>query len=141
MMEICDGESELLAALTRGELPPGLQQHLASCPVCQEAALTARYLRQLVDSDLASAHVPAPELLWWRAQIIEKRRLGQRSVASISILRDVVILIALFASLAVLITRHPNLQVLIAGILLIGGLLLAVAYEWMDARKILTRRL
>jgi hypothetical protein len=30
--------------------------------------------------------------------------------------------------------------VLIAGILLIGGLLLAVAYEWMDARKILIRR-
>jgi hypothetical protein len=75
----------------------------------------------------------------WRAQIIEKRRLGERSVASISILRDIVILIALFAALAVLIIWHPNLQVLIAGILLIGGLLLAVAYEWMDARKILVR--
>jgi hypothetical protein len=69
----CPVEQELLEAAAAGRWPdradPGLQAHVADCPVCRDVAVLAVAFLEDRDAAWAEARVPAASLVWWRAQL------------------------------------------------------------------------
>jgi hypothetical protein len=81
--QICDHEMLVLAALADGsEIDTELAAHLANCEACSEAATVFSYMRQLARYSEPTA-LPSADAILWRAQIAERQRLAQRSVAVI----------------------------------------------------------
>lgn len=99
ILHSCEWEPALVSALQRGHLPEEVSRHVASCAACTDTAIVWGYLHD-VEQDAADAdQLPAPGLIWWRAQLAERRKLASRSVASIQIVQNAAI--ALAAILAV----------------------------------------
>lgn len=85
----CDRESAVLEALLAGRWPDAcdgeLRAHVADCTICSEVVLVSQLLRQQYAAALAQARLPAPGLLWWKAQIRARRAAAERAAAPIAI--------------------------------------------------------
>lgn len=85
----CDRESAVLEALLAGRWPDAcdeeLRAHAADCAVCSEVVLVSQILRQEDAAALAQARLPAPGLVWWKAQIRARRAAAERAAAPIAI--------------------------------------------------------
>jgi len=82
-LSICENEPAILEAVRLGRWSEDLQAHLASCPACSDAALAAKFLASIQDTDLAAARVPASGWMWWRAQLQAKQAAAERAVQPI----------------------------------------------------------
>ena len=60
--------------------------------------------------ELNAVPLPSPDLIWWRAQLLEKRRLARRSVLAIDAVRTVAVVLA--SSLMLILTTIWSPQVL-----------------------------
>ena len=95
----CEYEAALLTALEQEQLPEGLSRHVANCQACTDIAAVWSYLHDIGQDAADTDQLPAAGLIWWRAQLAERRKLASRSVASIRIVQNAAI--ALGVALAV----------------------------------------
>ncbi|MGB8259998.1 MAG: hypothetical protein WCE75_06595 [Terracidiphilus sp.] len=69
----CPQEKEVAALVRNGGWPeavqPELRAHLDGCRACAELARLSEALRRLRTASVAEAQLPAPGVLWWRAQL------------------------------------------------------------------------
>lgn len=133
----CQREPELLAALASGELHDELRAHLESCPECNEIQQVWMYLAGL-SAEQDATPLPAPGLIWWRAQLATKRKQAEESVAAIKLANKTAaaLTLALVCLAAILwgpqSWEHLPVPVLGAGIALLVLLFSAgtVLYVW-----------
>jgi hypothetical protein len=133
----CEREPDLLAALARGGLTEELQAHVETCPDCREAQHVWTYLASL-DRENEAAPLPAPGLIWWRAQLAARRNQAEESVAAIKLANKTAAALTLaFVCLAAILWwpqswEHLPVPVLGAGIALLVLLFSAgtVLYAW-----------
>ena len=95
----CEYEAALLTALEQEHLSEGLSRHVANCQACTDTAAVWSYLHDIGQDAADTDQLPAAGLIWWRAQLAERRKLASRSVASIRIVQNAAI--ALGVALAV----------------------------------------
>jgi hypothetical protein len=69
----CPREKEISAALASGHWPRAvsvdLLAHYRACSRCGELLLVSQAFRQTRNATVSQASLPAPEMLWWRAQL------------------------------------------------------------------------
>jgi hypothetical protein len=80
----CGKEKLIIAAVRTGLWDADLRQHRASCPACSEAAIAARLLNEMRSCDEAEARIPDAGLMWWKAQLLEKREAAERATQPIN---------------------------------------------------------
>ena len=141
--EICGYESAVITALTTGDTPAEIQRHLKSCPMCRESELVWRYLETLAIEERCDAPLPSADLIWWRAQLAEKRKLAARSIAAIEIVQKAaMLLIAGFLVVAASLWGRDvfggwtlTFPVALAALLLVAGSLGGMFYAWIQGHS------
>ena len=136
--EICNYESTLIAALSAGEPSAEVQRHLRTCEPCREAALVFQYLGEVASAEKDSVPLPSPDLIWWRAQLAEKRRLAAKSVAAIETVQKIATALLAALLLIAAVAWGPrfvgslalSLPVAVAAVVLGVGLAAGVLYAW-----------
>ena len=136
--EICSYEGTLVAALSAGEPSAEVQRHLRTCEPCREAALVFQYLGEVASAEKDSVPLPSPDLIWWRAQLAEKRRLAAKSVAAIEAVQKIATVVLTALLLIAAIVWGPRfvgslalpLPVAFAAAVLGVGLAAGVLYAW-----------
>jgi len=92
-VEQCDWEGAVLETLQAGCWPGGcddeLRSHVAQCANCTEVVMVAQVLRQADAAARAEARLPAPGLVWWKAQIRARRAAAERASEPIAIVESV----------------------------------------------------
>jgi hypothetical protein len=77
-LKFCSREKEVAAALRDRGWPDicdaALRAHVESCRHCSDLVLVATTLQQARSEAAEASHLPAPGILWWRAQL--RRRNG-----------------------------------------------------------------
>lgn len=78
----CSHEPEIKALLERGHWPqassPELQAHAAECRSCGDLVLVTQAFHGARASALSAANLPAPGVLWWRAQLRRRNEALER---------------------------------------------------------------
>lgn len=80
----CEYEARVIRSARSGFWDAALEQHVASCRACSEAAFAARVLNEMRLADEAQAHIPDSGLMWCKAQLLAKREAGERATQPIS---------------------------------------------------------
>jgi hypothetical protein len=74
----CRQSAEIAAAVRDGYWPmacdPRLRVHVRDCPSCSELLLVTEALRRDRAEAVASAPLPSPTLLWWRARLLRHQQ-------------------------------------------------------------------
>jgi hypothetical protein len=69
----CSREKELADVLAKGQWPHAcpdeLHSHVADCRSCADLVLVAGVFQNARNRSVASANLPSPGVLWWRAQL------------------------------------------------------------------------
>jgi hypothetical protein len=69
----CSRESELVDVLAKGQwphaCPDDLRNHVSACRSCADLVLVTNAFHNARNNSIASAHLPSPGVLWWRAQL------------------------------------------------------------------------
>jgi hypothetical protein len=120
ILHSCELEPELLAALEQGHLPEELSRHVASCTACTDTAAVWSYLHNVEEDAAGTDQLPAAGLIWWRAQLAERRKLASRSVASIQIVQKASIALAAILSITLLVAYAQTFTQI--PVLLLGGI-------------------
>ena len=105
----CEHESQVIVALESGSFPAALQSHIEACPTCQDVVLVAQFLRHATPLPAENVPLPGASLIWWRAQLAEKRSLANRSVAPIRLTRKLALVALLLVALFYALQAGPEL--------------------------------
>ena len=81
-LPICPREGEILKAVEAGGWTDELRTHTLSCQVCADTALVAGFLRE---ADAGTVSVPEAGLVWWKAQLRQRREATQRAMRPVVI--------------------------------------------------------
>jgi hypothetical protein len=73
MRASCPREGDALRAARTGMAEEALRAHLTECAVCGEIVQASRWMQALAESAEGTGALPDAGLLWWRAQLSEKR--------------------------------------------------------------------
>lgn len=140
---ICQYESTLLTALAAGNLSAALRNHLGQCEACIEASTVLMYMNAINSENLASTPLPSADSIFWRAQIAERRRLAERSTASIRNLQRIAATVVLVFTAGFLAVWSPAVaKILQLSAFFVFGLIallvlstVGIAYLWnIDSR-------
>jgi hypothetical protein len=78
----CLHEKELSALLALGHYPnacpPELRDHVTACRSCSELVLVTHAFQTARTQTAATANLPSPGLLWWRAQLRRRNAAVER---------------------------------------------------------------
>jgi hypothetical protein len=106
----CEQEQAVLDAVRSGGwTDTALERHAASCPVCADVALVARYLARQEASSTPETALPHPGLIWWKAQIMARRDAAERAAAPIAIAERVAAACGIVVLLAAVLWQWPRL--------------------------------
>lgn len=110
----CDRETTALEAVRAGRWPEAceeeLRAHVAHCAICSEVVLVAQLLRQADAAALAQARLPAPGLVWWKAQIRARRAAAERAAAPIVLVERLAAACAVLSLLGVAIWQWGRVE-------------------------------
>jgi hypothetical protein len=126
--EICAFEEASAAAFASGDWSAELHDHVNACAACSELALVWQSLGQAT-GEQNDAPLPAPGLIWWRAQLAERREQAERAVAAIALMQKLAIALALAAAVPLLWLSKPNVWLILFGVTLFLATG-AVLYGW-----------
>lgn len=79
----CPNEPRVIRCARTGFWDADLEQHVAKCRACAEAASIARILNEIRRADEAAALIPDSSLMWRKAQFLATRDAGQRATQPI----------------------------------------------------------
>ena len=100
----CSYQERISAAIQAGEWPeaaaPELRAHVAACNRCNDLALVAQTIGQSRTADMQAPQLPAPGILWWRAQIRRRNADIERMTRPIAIADKAALLIVVVAAVA-----------------------------------------
>lgn len=86
----CAFEEQVLT----GEMSEELVAHLETCAVCREVKLVQSFLER-ASEEIEDPRTSSAGLIWWRAQLYEKRALAARSVAPIRTVQKIALIVIL----------------------------------------------
>ena len=69
----CPQEAAVLKAVRAGEWPEALVTHAAGCALCRGIVQTAQWMQALAQTPEKILAVPDANLVWWRAQLADRR--------------------------------------------------------------------
>ncbi len=69
----CPQEAAVLRAVRTGEWPEALAIHAAGCAPCRGIVQAAQWMQSLVQSSEKNLVLPDAKLVWWRAQLADRR--------------------------------------------------------------------
>lgn len=125
-LEFCPREPDVLQAAAAGEWAPELQAHAHSCPLCRETLLLAQSLRE----ESPALPLPAPGLLYWKAQLLARSEWLQKADRPIRVFERVAFLLLPLAALLTLLGL--SLPPLWYGVLAVVLLVPAVMLVWIS---------
>jgi hypothetical protein len=73
----CTQEELVTQSARSGEWPDGLRSHVAGCAVCEDIVRASRWMQAMATADMDLDSRDAG-LLWWRAQLGERRAQAER---------------------------------------------------------------
>lgn len=110
----CSYEKELSSALHSGTWPHGcgeeLQAHVAVCARCSDVVLVTQGLRQARAESMLTAPLPAPGLLWWKAQLRRRNAALERMNESMATTGRIALACTLIAAIALGILNAPDVS-------------------------------
>lgn len=80
----CEHEARVIRSVRTGFRDSALEQHVATCRACSEAAFAARVLNEMRAEDEAQARIPDSGVMWCKAQLLAKREAGERATQPIN---------------------------------------------------------
>ncbi|MGA2169439.1 MAG: hypothetical protein ABSG62_14615 [Terracidiphilus sp.] len=105
----CSRENEVLELLARGHWPqactPDLRAHLAACRSCADLLLVTHAFQLSRATAAAQANLPAPGVLWWRAQLRRRNAAVERVAKPILGAHIFALSITLFVALALVVSQ------------------------------------
>ena len=105
----CSRENEVLELLARGHWPqactPDLRAHLAACRSCADLLLVTQAFQHSRASTAAQANLPAPGVLWWRAQFRRRNAAVERVARPILGAHIFALSITLFVAAALVVSQ------------------------------------
>jgi hypothetical protein len=75
----CPQEEAILKAARAGELPEDFASHALRCAVCREIVQTARWMQSLAQGAVAGAALHDARLVWWNAQLADRRAKAEKT--------------------------------------------------------------
>jgi len=85
----CPQEATVSEAARSGRWEDSVARHAAECPLCQEIAQTSRWLQAMAPGVEDDRALPDASLVWWRAQLSERRAKLERSQKAVEWLQIV----------------------------------------------------
>jgi len=105
----CQYEAAVLEAVESGRWPQAcgaeLRAHAARCSNCAEVLLVAQTLQQENQRARTEAALPAPGLVWWKAQMRARREAATRAVEPIALVEKAAGIFGIISLLALAIWR------------------------------------
>ena len=109
----CDREADvrdMVRRMARGGLADAsLNDHITSCPSCQETIAVANWMQQLASAPVVGRPLPDPTYLWWKAELLRRWDAGQRASAPVEVGEQVHAGVGLVAAAALLVWLWRNL--------------------------------
>jgi len=116
----CSRESETVRAAWSGTSPAGfdedLHQHVRSCAVCREAVQLAGVFRADREAATREARIPAPGLVWWRAQLRARREAAVVAERPVAVAHGLAVVAAFAAAAGVVWALLPSVRAFFAGV-------------------------
>jgi predicted anti-sigma-YlaC factor YlaD len=81
----CEFESKIANDSALEHQSDDLKAHLSVCEECRETFRIARWIQSFAEADPQPPSLPAPGLLWWKAQLLEKRSRARQATQLISL--------------------------------------------------------
>lgn len=69
----CPQEEAVRKAAGAGKLPESVANHAFTCAVCRDVVQTSRWMQSLAQSDVQGSTLPDAKLVWWNAQLADRR--------------------------------------------------------------------
>jgi hypothetical protein len=133
--ELCEFEDAVTAALSSGQWDDTLHRHVAFCTQCAELQEVWQSLAGAAALVEGAQPLPAPGLIWWRAQ---RREQAERAVAAIELMRKLAVAVALVALVVFMWLWKPDVSVIHLSAVIMGVSMLlgsgAVLYGWARGR-------
>ncbi len=107
---ICDRETEVLAATRTGRWDEQLEAHRKTCPSCQEVTLVASFLKRQAEPRVAESPLPSPGLIWWKAELLNRRQAVERATRPIATYERVFAVCVGLGALGVALWKRALLQ-------------------------------
>ena len=105
----CSREKDVLELLARGHWPqacaPELRAHLGACRSCADLLLVTRAFQTARATTAAQANLPAPGVLWWRAQLRRRNAAVERVARPILGAHIFALSITLFVAVALVVSQ------------------------------------
>lgn len=83
MRENCPQEEAVSEAARSGHWEESVSRHAAECPYCREIVQTSSWMQAMAQGGAGDAALPDASLLWWRAQLSERRAKLERAQKAI----------------------------------------------------------
>ncbi len=80
---MCEYEQSAIKELAQGKQNEKLAAHIKSCAECREALKVARWMQTFAAATMKPQALPAPGLLWWKAQLSKKQEAAKRALQPI----------------------------------------------------------
>jgi hypothetical protein len=106
----CEHEMRVIKSARTGFWGADLQEHVASCPACSEAAFAARVLNEMRAVDEAEARIPDSGLMWWKAQLLAKREAGEHATRPISLVERFAYVLGAVCAIGVCVLRWQAIR-------------------------------
>jgi len=80
---MCEYEQSVVKELAQGKQNEKLVAHIKVCAECREALKVARWMQTFAAATMKPQALPAPGLLWWKAQLSKKQEAARRALQPI----------------------------------------------------------
>lgn len=104
----CDFERKVADSVKSGFPSEEIKNHLNSCADCRETVKIVQFFQMNLASEAQPEKLPTAGFIWWKSQIIKKRRAAERTVQPIFIVQIAAAIIGL-ATFILLLPQFPSL--------------------------------
>jgi len=108
----CPQHDAVASAIRAGNWPdgcdPALRAHVESCASCGDLALVAQTMRQVHAETTMAARLPAPGIVWWRAQVRRRNAALASVMRPVAVAEKIAVVVLLVAVIALGVWQHAQ---------------------------------